>query len=677
MLGSLVLLLMAAAAAAVSAYRPGVITRTLRCAASVCAGPLLASAAVVCGPLIDDPLRAATTRRLTQDLPPHLLPVWHWLVGASLPRDLLALAALVTVLLVDAWAPDWRQHLSRTPLRRAGSALSTGGLRFLSAALPALVLLLGWIDVVASVAGFHTQAWYAAVERAGFPLPGALWETPHPHLTPFAWWLAAVVLSQQSAYLGRRAVSQVTPVNPGLTVALAVALIGAALGAVARPLAELLALPAFGAGACAHVLWAVHGSRSRDRLPAPHQRPLAEIGGALTRVALLAILGGSIASRWYYWPPELIDDAAGYGVTARLLHERAAERGWNEIALTFLDLHPHGREPFFMVVLRGAFDLMGESNYHQKTVTFLAGTAAIWLTYRFGRAALGRAEGLLAALLLAMTTWFTMGSYQGLREELALLLVYGLALLVLTSPHATRVRVAAAGLLAGTAVLTRIDAAGSVAFLLLFWVWQLWREGERWRRTVGSWAILGTLVTLMCLGFQHRFGDFLAPVRGTMGQDIHALVDPLFRLEVPLDEVARRFWQGSLEIYGGIVFGELNTRLEPVLGPMTRVLWLLIFGAGLLGLVRQGLRRTEQRKLVPVALALIAAYFPPYAYNASFGLYPDRYAYQIAPAAYCVFSWTLIQASRWLARRLAMGRERRERRLVAVGAPEAGAIGAR
>lgn|GEM_PF-6248216 len=662
LVGSLVFLVVTGVAAAVSAYRPGTIALTLHRAATVLAGPLLVSAAVVCGLLIDAPLRSAVTRLLTKDLPPHLLPVWHWLVGPALPRDLLAVAALATVLLVDAWEPDWRHHLTWTALRRAGSTLSTGTLRLLRAALPALVLLIGWIDVFASVAGFHTQAWYTAAERARFPLPGSLSDTPHPHLTPLMWWLAAVVLSHQGAHLGRSVV---------------VALVGAALATVARPLAELLALPAFGVAACAHVLWPVLGSRYQGHLPAPHLWPWAMIGGALMRVALLAILGGSIAARWYHWPPELIDDAGGFGLAARLLHERAAERGWNEIALTFLDLHPYGREPFFMVVLRAAFDLMGESNYHQKTVTFFAGTAAIWLTYRFGRAALGRAEGLLAALLLAMATWFTIGSYQGLREEVALLLVYGLALLVLTSPRATRVRVAAAGLLAGAAVLTRLDAAGSVAFLLLFWAWQLWRTEERWRRTVGSWAILGTLVTFMCLGFQYRFGDFLAPVRGTMGQDIHALVDPLFRLEVSPGEVARRFWQGSLEIYGGIVFGELNSRLEPALGPMTRMLWLVIFAAGLVGLTRRGWRRNEPVLVVPVALALIAAYFPPYAYNASFGLYPDRYAYQLAPAAYCVFSWTLVQAARWLAHRLPSLRERRALPLVASSAAEARAISAR
>ena len=60
--------------------------------------------------------------------------------------------------------------------------------------------------------------------------------------------------------------------------------------------------------------------------------------------------------------------------------------------------------------------------------------AGVYLTHRFGRACFGPAVGLLSALVVAVLPWQVVVSQEGLREELGLACVYGLAVLVVTRP---------------------------------------------------------------------------------------------------------------------------------------------------------------------------------------------------------------------------------------------------
>jgi hypothetical protein len=266
----------------------------------------------------------------------------------------------------------------------------------------------------------------------------------------------------------------------------------------------------------------------------------------------------------------------------------------------------------------------------------LASVGCVALTYVFGRLALGPAAGLGAALMLAVVPWHVGVSREGLREECALLFVYGLAVLVLLRRTGGRGRALLAGALAAAAVLTRLDAGAVVAFLLL--VWSV-RQGPRRRHALASWGVFVLLLLPLLVGYRLRTGEALAPLGTSMGGDIRASMTPLLRGDIPAPQVLRYFAAGTVEMYRGTIFSGIAAYAGPAAG-IALALLLAAFVAGLLLLLWRGPR-------LPVALALLGTYAPPFAYIAGIAVlggpgqgYTERYTYLIIPAVLAICAWS-------------------------------------
>jgi hypothetical protein len=358
-------------------------------------------------------------------------------------------------------------------------------------------------------------------------------------------------------------------------------------------------------------------------------------------------------------------DTQGYFNVARSFWARVAEQGTNPIALAYLNMHPASREPLFPMVLRLTFDVLGESLLYQRYVTVALAVVGVYLTYRFGRACFGVVPGLLAALVLAVLPWQVLVSQEGLREELALACVYGLALLVVTRPaplspggslpsggtdgpprRSLRWPVAVAGgALAAGAVLTRLDAGAVVVALLVAWSLRLRRD---WRSTLPAWIVSGVLVAPLLLGYAVRAGDPLTPLRGSMGGDIQEAVIPLVRGELPASFVWRAFVLGTREVYAGTIFGSAAGLLPGAIRPGAVAIAVAATAGGLLWLVVRGPR-------LPALLAVLGVFLPPFAYLAGSavlhgpgGGYTERYTYLILPATLAVCAWALVGTARFL-----------------------------
>jgi hypothetical protein len=613
-----------------------------------------------------DPLAPrGLARALSGQVFPALAPFGAWFAAPEFPRDLALLAILAAVVAADG-RPRRVGHGppgSTRAVRRPATAQMRAQMRSwapaaLTFAVPLLLLLLAWIDVLGSTLGVHAARLYERLAGAGWlawhPAAGLAAE-PDLRLLALYWWLAAgaLALSARQRIDSRGALWPIVP------------LLGALLGVVARPLASALALPTFlGVAALASVLagW----PRARRTSPwCPSAIP--------ERAALLGILGLALALRWtplILGPPA--SDTFGYFETARTFYQRVADAGTNPIALAYLNLHPAAREPLFPLLLRAAFDVLGDSLVHQRYVTIALAVLGVYLTYRFGRACFGRLTGLLAALVVAVLPWQVMVSQEGLREELGMATVYGLAILVVTRPRSRTApdatvhwpAAAAGGALAAGAVLTRLDAGAVVLALLLAWTL---RHGRAWRATLPAWIVSGVLVVPLLAGYVLRAGDPLTPLGGNMGGDIQAAVAPLVRREQPPAEVLRAFAVGTYEVYGNTIYGNAAGWLPSPLRPAAVGLALVATAAGLAILIARGPR-------LPALLAVLGVFLPPFTYLAGIsvtrgpgGGYTERYTYLILPATLAVGAWVVVRTVSWAL--AAAGSRSRRNRTIGAGPP--------
>ena len=554
---------------------------------------------------------------------PLLAPVGRWFIGPSLPADLLAAGAFVAVLLADARRPG---SLAPEVVSAHILRLARGAVPVLTAALPwlsLLPLLWGWSDVLATTAGVYAGQWYDAAATAGLPFPGPRLPAPDPRLPSFGWWLAASVLAIQAAGSPRGLAAWAWWGLP---------LAGGVLAFVSRPAAIALGVPVYLAVCLVIVMhsigWTTAG-RWRQALP------------AIERAALLGIVALALSLRWdgllatLHIP--LASDAAGYYEAAVTFHERVAAVGTNPIALAYLNMHSAARELLFPVLLRVTLDVLGEATLHLRYLSLFGALAAVVITYHFGRAVLGTVAGLGAALLLATEPWHILRSSTGLREETALVWVYGLATLVVLRPGGGVATGIAAGILAAAAILTRLDSAAVVGFLLVVWGFGL---GRAWRRSLVAWGVLGGLVAPLLIGYSLRYGEALAPLGATMGGDIRGLIEPMLRLDYPLEDVISYFYRGTLRVYTGTIFAGLGTRLELLVGTFAMPLVLACFAGGTAYLAWRGPR-------LPAMLAFLGCYAPPFAFiagiNPDGGPYAHRYTYLVLPAAYAVLVWAASQ----------------------------------
>ncbi len=548
-----------------------------------------------------------------------------WFTGPTLPRDLLAILLLGIVLAADACRPD---RLNPSGVRAIASRLVWAGSRVAVCLLLLLPLCWGWLDVIAASTGALGRWWYTAMAATGIPLPEPLLAQPDPRLAAFGWWLATSVFAVRAAWPLR---------TWGGLLWMGFPLAGGLLAYLARPMALQLAVPVF-LGACLVAvvlpLWRRDASYKRQALMVAERAALfgiVALAFALRWESLVAALGEQLSS-----------DAGGYYRAALVFYQRVASEGTNPIALAYLDLHSAAREPFFPILVRFALDVLGESPAHIRYVSMLGSLGAIVVTYLFGRAVLGSVAGLGAALLLATLPWHISRSDEGLREEIGLLLVYALATLVVVRAHGRVGTAIAAGLLAAGAVLARLDSAAVVAFLLV--VWGIGLRGA-WHRSLIAWGILGVLVAPLLVGYSLRFREPLAPLSVEMGPDIQQLVEPLFRMEYAFFDVVSYFSLGTFLIYKEVVFSGAIGHLGHLIGEAALPVVLGCFVAGSLYLLIRGPR-------LPVVLALLGSYLPPYAFIAGIipegGPYSDRYSYLVLPAAYAVFAWAGTRPLTWV-----------------------------
>lgn len=562
---------------------------------------------------------------LLQEVLPAIAGPGTWFTGPTLPRDLLAILPLGIVIAADTWRPDW---LSPSGVRAIGSYLVWAGSRIAVCLLLLLPLLWGWLDVVAASTGGLGRWWYAAIATAGIPLPGPPPGQPDPRMAAFGWWLATSVFAVRAAWPLR---------TWGALLWMGFPLVGGLLAYFAHPMALQLAMPVFlGASlvAVALPLWHRDTSYKRQALMVAERAALfgiVALAFSLRWESLVAALGEQLSS-----------DAGGYYEAALVFYQRVASEGTNPIALAYLDLHSAAREPLFPVLVRLVLDILGESPAHIRYVSMLGSLGAVVVTYLFGRTVLGVGAGLGAALLLATLPWHISRSDEGLREEVGLLLVFGLATLVVIRAHGRVGTAIAVGLLAAAAVLTRLDSAAVVAFLLVVWGVGL---KHAWRHCLIAWGILGALVAPLLVGYSLRFREPLAPLNVEMGPDIQQLVSPLFRMEYAFSEVVNYFLVGTFRIYNAVVFSGVIEHLDNFIGEAALPVALSCFVAGSLGLLVRGPR-------LPMVLALLGSYLPPYAFIAGVipdsGPYSDRYSYLVVPAAYAVFAWAATRPLTWV-----------------------------
>lgn len=166
------------------------------------------------------------------------------------------------------------------------------------------------------------------------------------------------------------------------------------------------------------------------------------------------------------------------------------EVGWgplNPDAITYMKLaelmtSPYDtglREPLWIWMIAGWFQLVGASPISLRLLTFVLSLLVVWAGFAFARSYTGKPVlGLLVAGCLAMNPFMVSLSARGFREEAYLLAILALASLLLVPQRRLSARNAAIGLAAagGAAQLLRFNSYTFLAPLLMWWVWQKPKE---------------------------------------------------------------------------------------------------------------------------------------------------------------------------------------------------------
>jgi len=159
----------------------------------------------------------------------------------------------------------------------------------------------------------------------------------------------------------------------------------------------------------------------------------------------------------------------------------------------------NGREPIYIYLVALSLALFGPSTFALRLPAALVGTLAVAPTYLLGRAWFGRAAGLLAALLWAVTFWPVHLGRIGLRAGLlapVLALAFWLGTLAYRRQRAGLWFVA--GLVYGLTFYTYLAARFTPLILLLFAIYLL-LTGRRERLWAGGrvlWFALGAALTV-------------------------------------------------------------------------------------------------------------------------------------------------------------------------------------
>ena len=410
-----------------------------------------------------------------------------------------------------------------------------------------------------------------------------------------------------------------------------------------------------GTWAVVRARWAGDGSRATAH---------SSFLGAAFIPAAVAIVLMSIDLRWAEMMEvrllQLPPDAAGYKLFADLWPTDAARLGFPPWLMFYLRAFGV-REPLWIFLIRGVFDLLGSSVFHLRLLSAILSVAVVAATIAFARARLGVLTGLLAGLLLAINPVHIINSVLGLREELSTLLFLAvIAVLCHRAPGAQWLWPLLAGVAAAAMVLTRSEVQFHLLVMLAVGGW--WVAQWSWRGIVVSWIVVIVLVIPMYGGFYYRTGDpfFPANYGATVNRNLE------FRERIGKDqsfpteeEYQRHGWAAGPTItpmqyffgYHSVPeFALISLRgyehifTHVLLAHDQRLLWLLVLGIGLL--------LAKRRWIIPLVILWVLA--PPYSFLAGTGaayIFPGRYAHHALPYVNAAIAWSIVGPGSWLARR--------------------------
>lgn len=353
---------------------------------------------------------------------------------------------------------------------------------------------------------------------------------------------------------------------------------------------------------------------------------------------------------------QLLPDAASYKGFADLLPADAARLGLPPWLMFYIRAFGV-REPLWIFLIRGAFDLLGSSVFHLRLLSAILSVAVIAATIIFVRARLGPLAGLLAGLFLAINPAHITNSVLGLREELGTLLFLAvIALLCRRAPGAQWHWPVLAGVSAAAIVLTRSEVQPHLLVMLA--VGGRWVAQWSWRGIIVSWIVMMVLIIPMYGGFYYRTGNPFYPANygATVNRNLEFRdrigKDPGF----PTREEFERDWSAGpmitpMEYFLGYhtvpefavisLQGYEHIFARVLLTHDQRLLWLFILGIVLLLATR--------RWIIPLVILWVLA--PPYAFLAGVGvgeLFPGRYAHHALPYVNAAIAWSLIAPGSWL-----------------------------
>jgi len=294
----------------------------------------------------------------------------------------------------------------------------------------------------------------------------------------------------------------------------------------------------------------------------------------LRALAPLLILGVGLFVRLLYFDRviyrALDPDAQGY----RLFAERMTLVGENG----FYSANFSMREPFFLLVAKAVFHMLGPSDTHLRLLSLFLSLLVIHLVYKLARALFGYELGLLAGLGMSLNVPLVVESGRGLRLELEMVLLLlfcyvGFVKREIAPLH----RFLLLGLLGGATVLTRSSYLLGL-FLLAVIAAVVHERSLRRIALMGALAVL-LMISLLALHqvmIYKRHGDpfwdtnmhvrFYAnqefggtpgfPSREVLERDAYAgpkltYAEYLFRLHTPAEAISGTL-RGALKIAAGM-----------------------------------------------------------------------------------------------------------------------------
>lgn len=281
-------------------------------------------------------------------------------------------------------------------------------------------------------------------------------------------------------------------------------------------------------------------------------------------------------------PPGLTHDEANHGREAIGILE-------GNLAL-FFPLN-YGSEPLYSYAVAGLMALVGRRLLALRLLTVYFGLLALSATYLFGRLALGRTEGWLAAALLAVSFWPVASSREALRAGMmpffsaGAMVFFWLLVVRARDAGSKRARLNRGDwpLMAGLALCVTAMLYTYLAARVLWLIFPLFllylavvhRDLLRglWAAVVASLALSGLLVTPMFLYLQQHpeAQTRLEMFGGVLGDLLQGDVAPL--LQKASGALVAFGWPGA-----GDQFLAYNIPGRPVLTPLTALFFLLGLG---------------------------------------------------------------------------------------------------